>query len=190
MKEKLRILGIDDGPFTFKDKNADMVGVLCRGPIYIEAIMRDEIEVDGKDSTQRIVDMVRKSGYQEQIFAILLDGGALGGFNVFDIKKINRLLSVPVITITHKLPDFQAIERALKIHFTDWKDRLSIMSRGSIEEVTINGITAYIKREGLDLDETSGILRKSTVLGAIPEPLRLAHMVAAVLGKKITSGRP
>ena len=190
MKENIRILGIDDGPFTFVDNKADMVGVLCRGPAYVEAIMKDEIEVDGKDSTHRIVDMIRNSGYLEQISTILLDGGSLGGFNVFDIKKINRLLSVPVITVTRKLPDFQAIKEALQAHFPDWKERFSIMSQGNIEEVSINDVSVYIKREGLDMNEAMGILRKFTVLGAIPEPLRLAHMVASVLRKKVTSGRP
>ncbi len=190
MKESIRILGIDDGPFTFDDKKSDIVGVLCRGPMYVEAIIRDEVEVDGTDSTERIVDMISKSGYLEQISAILLDGGALGGFNVFDIMKINRLLSVPVITVTRKLPDFHAIKEALQAHFPDWEERFSILDMGNIEKVIVNDISVYIKREGLDMYEVAGILRKFTVSGAIPEPLRLAHMVASVLKKKITSGRP
>ncbi len=50
MKKQVRVLGIDDSPFSFRDSTALLVGVVARLPMYIEGIMRTECAVDGNDS--------------------------------------------------------------------------------------------------------------------------------------------
>ena len=189
MKEQIRVLAIDDGPFTFEDEYANIVGILSRGASYVEAILRDVVEVDGRDSTEKIIHMISGSKYLEQVGLILLDGGAFGGFNIFDIYGIRDELKVPVITVTRKMPDFPAITEALKGHFEDWEPRLFLLSTGDIEKVLINNIPIYVKLAGIALDDAAIILRRLTVQGAIPEPLRLAHMVAAILKKPISTGK-
>ena len=42
MKKQVRVLGIDDSPFTFESKRALLVGVVARLPMYIEGIMRTD----------------------------------------------------------------------------------------------------------------------------------------------------
>lgn len=43
MKSHVRVLGIDDSPFTFQTRRALVVGVVSRLPTYIEGIMRTEV---------------------------------------------------------------------------------------------------------------------------------------------------
>jgi len=189
MKEQIRVLAIDDGPFTFEDSNVDILGVLTRGSSYIEAVLRDEVGVDGTDSTERIIRMISNSKYLEQVGLVLLDGGAFGGFNIFDIHVIRDELEVPVITVTRKSPDFNAIRKALKRHFEDWGSRFETLSKGDIEEVVINNIPVYVKLAGISLNDAESVLRRLTVQGTIPEPLRLAHIIATILKKRVYSGK-
>ncbi|MCJ2556914.1 MAG: DUF99 family protein, partial [Candidatus Thermoplasmatota archaeon] len=100
MKENIRILGIDDSPFSFEDESAEIVGALIRTPNYIEAVMRSEIDVDGWNSTLNVAEMVRSSRYRENISVIFLDGIALGGFNIVDIGKLSEEVGIPVASIS------------------------------------------------------------------------------------------
>ncbi|MDP6155985.1 MAG: DUF99 family protein [Candidatus Thermoplasmatota archaeon] len=189
MNKNRRILAIDDGPFKFGDEMTDIVGVISRGPSYLEAIMKDSVQVDGRDSTEKIITMIKSSRYLEQVNVIMLDGGAFGGFNVFDIFEINERLDIPVMTVTRRLPDHERIKKALSAHFEDWEERFAIISKGNIDELPVKRGKAYVKRAGLDIGRSKALLARFTVHGVIPEPLRMAHMVATILKKNICTGK-
>jgi endonuclease V-like protein UPF0215 family len=129
VKRQVRILGIDDSPFTFKSEKALIVGVVARLPMYIEGIMRTEVEVDGSDANEAIVAMVRRSRYREQLRLILFDGVAVGGFNVIDVDRMFRETGIPCATVTREMPDFERMEAALRSHFPDWQERLRVIKR-------------------------------------------------------------
>ncbi|HPT74886.1 MAG TPA: DUF99 family protein, partial [Methanomassiliicoccaceae archaeon] len=103
MKKQVRVLGIDDSPFTFESKRALLVGVVARLPMYIEGIMRTDCEVDGTDANDAIADMVLRSRYREQLKVIMIDGVAVGGFNVVDIDRLHRETGIPCATVTRSL---------------------------------------------------------------------------------------
>src|SRR6059058_2513785 len=88
MKAKSRFLGIDDAPFRFSDESVPVVGVVVQAPSYIEGVLTTLAEVDGHDATERIAAMVRRSRYLAGLAAILIDGTAVGGFNVIDIDAV------------------------------------------------------------------------------------------------------
>src|SRR5207244_2885568 len=88
MKAKSRFLGIDDAPFRFSDETVPVVGVVVQAPSYIEGILTTLAEVDGHDATERIASMVRRSRYRAGLAAILIDGTAVGGFNVIAIDAV------------------------------------------------------------------------------------------------------
>jgi endonuclease V-like protein UPF0215 family len=122
MKNQIRILGIDD------DAKAAVVGVVMRLPNYVEGVMVTEVEVDGElDATDRLIDMVSTSRYLDQLKLVIIDGIALGGFNVVNIERLHDRLGIPVATITRDKPNFTEIEKALKTHFDDWELRLTMM---------------------------------------------------------------
>ena len=43
MKQQIRILGIDDSPFTFTDKYATVIGVVMRGGGYLECVLQARV---------------------------------------------------------------------------------------------------------------------------------------------------
>ena len=81
MKKEIRILGIDDAPFSFGQEKVTVIGVVMRGNSYIEGVLKAEIEVDGIDATPTIINLINRTRYRKQLKVIMLDGIALGGFN-------------------------------------------------------------------------------------------------------------
>ncbi len=129
MKAQARILGVDDGPFRFTDEFVPVVGVVVRAPSYVEAVLMTRVHVDGTDATDVLARAIRGSRYWEGLGLVLLDGAALGGFNVVDVEALHAATDRPVATITRRKPDAVAIERALRARFPDWERRLEILRR-------------------------------------------------------------
>src|SRR5881628_104768 len=135
MKAKSRFLGIDDAPFRFSDETVPVVGVVVQAPSYIEGVLTTLAEVDGHDATERIASMVRRSRYRAGLAAILIDGTAVGGFNVIDIDAVRAAVDRPVVTVTRKTPNLGSIETALRRRFDDWQERLATIRRHEIEAI-------------------------------------------------------
>ena len=106
MKKEIRILGIDDMPFSFNDEKTGIVGVVMRGGTYLEGVLKSEVEIDGRDASDAIINMVKNSRHAGQLKIIMVDGVALGGFNVIDGEKIYNETNLPVITVTREFPCF------------------------------------------------------------------------------------
>ena len=179
MKQQIRLLGVDDSPFTFTDKYATIIGVVMRGGNYLECVIKNKVSIDGDDSTFVCKDMIKNTRHRKQLKAMLLDGIALGGFNVVDIDEIYKSTNLPVITVTRDKPDLSKIEEALKKNFIDWKKRLTLIKNGDIHEVLTSHNPIYIKCSGIDIEEAKEIIKISTIRGVIPEPIRVAHLIAS-----------
>lgn len=188
MKEHVRVLGVDDGPFKFSDRTVPIVGVVMRGG-YMDGIMTSEVEVDGADATQRVIDMVERSKYKEQIRVIMLDGIALGGFNVVDMSKLHNVTEIPVISITRDAPDFDAMKEVLKKKFDDWELRWELVSRGKLLVVDTEHKPIHIKAVGINEKDAKEVIGHSIVRGALPEAIRVAHIVATAMAKGESKGK-
>ncbi len=189
MKKQIRVLAIDDSPFNFNDKYSLVVGVVMRGDKYIDGVLSERVKVDGFDATNVCIEMIQKNRFKNQLKAIIIDGGSFGGFNVLDIKKINKKTKIPIITITRNRPNFNKIKIALKSNFLDWKKRYNILSEGELLEIKTKHKPIYIKLEGIDKKEAEEIIKIFTIRGVIPEPLRVAHLVASGIKRGESYGK-
>ena len=179
MKQQIRLLGMDDSPFTFNDKYCVVIGVVMRGGEYLECVLRNQVKIDGNDATFVCKDMIENTRHKKQLKAVLLDGIALGGFNVVDINELYNDTNLPILTITRDKPDFEKIKLALKKKFGDWKERWNILSKGELYEVKTSHNPIYVKCAGISIDEAKEIIKLSTIRGAVPEPIRMAHLIAS-----------
>jgi len=189
MKKQVRVLGIDDSPFTFRSERALLVGVVARLPMYIEGIMRTEASVDGSDATDSIADMVLRSRYREQLKVIMLDGVAVGGFNVVDIDRLREATGISCATVTRDLPDHERMEKALRAHFDDWRDRMEVIKRHPLHRVGTARHPLYVTAVGISIDDLELILKECTVVGTLPEPLRIAHLISSAMVRGESHGR-
>src|SRR3989442_393469 len=189
MKAKSRFLGIDDAPFRFSDETVPVVGVVVQAPSYIEGVLTTLAEVDGHDATERIASMVRRSRYRAGLAAILIDGTAVGGFNVIDIDAVRAAVDRPVVTVTRKKPNLGSIETALRRRFDDWQERLATIRRHEIEAIRTGHGSVWVTYVGASRTEVQEALSLTTVPRVLPEPLRVAHLIAAGVGPGGTRGR-
>lgn len=189
MKKQIRVLGIDDSPFKFGQGRVLVVGALVRVPNYLESVMKTDVAIDGMDSTERIIDMVGKSRYKDQIKAILIDGIAVAGFNVIDIQALHSALGIPVLTVTRDRPDLDKIKSALIGHFSDWRERYGLVVRHELREIPTGHKPIFASGLGMEWDEFREIVELSTVRGAVPEPVRMAHLIATAMTRGESRGR-
>ena len=175
-------------PFSFNQETVDVIGVVMRGNHYLEGVLRTTITVDGTDASRAITDMVRQSRHHRQLRAIMIDGGALGGFNVVDGQYLFQHTEIPVMTVTANQPNPQALLRALQQHFDDWKARWALLEKGELHTVPLM-YPLYVKSFGLSKEETRDILKVSIVRGATPEPIRTAHLIATGIKTDTSSGQ-
>ena len=190
MKQQVRVLGIDDSPFKFGKGTALVVGALVRIPNYLEGIMRTEVTIDGLDSTEKLVEMISRSRYRDQIRLIMTDGIALAGFNLMDISILYARLGIPVLSVTRDKPDLDTMKAALSKHFEDWERRYALVQKLPLRRIPTGHKPLFASGVGLDWKEFEELVQQSTVRGAVPEPLRVAHLIAAAMATGESYGRP
>lgn len=182
MKEDVRVMAVDDGPFRFGDDAAFLVGLVVRGKGYLEAMYSTTVSLDRLDATDTVAGLVMGSKQLPQLKAIMLDGLTFAGFNVVDIEALHEKTGVPVLTAVDKVPDHDAIAKALEGRFGDWEERLRLITMPRTHRIDLpdgGALTCHVA--GMDLEEAKEVLRVTTLRGHLPEPLRMADLVASGL---------
>ncbi|MEM2918670.1 MAG: DUF99 family protein [Candidatus Altiarchaeota archaeon] len=192
IKNEIRILGIDDAPFNFREKKTMLIGTIFRGGSWLDGILKTEIEVDGINATKKIISMVKKTKHKD-LRVIMLDGLTFAGFNIVDIEEIFKKTKLPVIVIIRRMPDFKKIKIALK-KMNDKENyffRLKCIEKASIpRKIEIRkGKNIYIQYYGINFSDAKKIVRLSATRSLIPEPLRVAHLIATGISLGESRGR-
>ena len=118
--------------------------------------------------------------------AILLQGIAVAGFNVVDIHALARLTALPVLVVARRLPRLRAIQRALRRTGAGWQRKWQLIERAG-EMEAMRGV--YVQRAGLTAPQARQLLAATTLHGKLPEPLRLAHLIAGGVTTGSSRGR-
>ncbi|VVB96100.1 Uncharacterised protein [uncultured archaeon] len=182
IKPQIRILGIDDSALV--NEKVTIIGAFFRGGGQLDGVLKSEITKDGMDATDIISGMVRNSKYYSQTRVIMLDGVTYAGFNPVDIKKIFEETNIPVIVFMRSCPDFEKIKLALE-HLPGKEERWEIIRRaGKIYKIAQKN-PVFIQLCGIDKESALEIVRTTSTHSNIPEPLRVAHLIATgvVLGE-------
>ena len=187
IKKELRILGIDDGPFNKKDKKCLVVATVFRGGNYLDGLLSTKVRVDGTESTTKLIQIIRKTKHLGQLQCIMLDGIALAGFNVIDISKLNKKTKLPVIVIIRRKPNLKKIEKALKrANKKIWKKKMKLLKKaGKVYKLKLKNKRIYFQIAGIKENKAKEIIKVSATHAIIPEPIRIAHIIASgiVLGE-------
>jgi endonuclease V-like protein UPF0215 family len=182
IKPEIRIIGIDDGKFVPHSKTpVIVVGVVFRGGSQIDGVLSTKVTVDGLDATEKLAEMIQGSGHYRQLRVIMLNGVTLGGFNVVDIKALCEKTGLPVIAVTERKPDLAQVHSALQ-HLPSPELRWqAIVNAGELfTVVTREGKRPiYVEAAGINEVQATEILKLTATRSRIPEPLRVAHLVAS-----------
>ncbi|NYZ75737.1 DUF99 family protein [Candidatus Micrarchaeota archaeon] len=181
MKAGVRVLGIDDSPFTRKDERVLVVGVVWRGGV-VEGVLSTHVKRDGLDSTVKLEEMLKKSRFLRQIRIIVLHGATLAGFNIVDIRKLSEGVALPVLAVTKRKPRNRLVKKALK-NLKDWERRWELVE--SAGQAFKFG-RVYAQLAGIGREDARKFL--SSFRG-MPEPVRLAHTIGSGIVRGESHGK-
>ena len=180
IKPEIRVLGIDDGKFTPHTKgDVIVIGVVFRGGCSIDGVMHTNVAIDGLDATDKLALMINSSPHRKQLRLVMLNGITFAGFNVVDLKKLNSETKLPVMALTHEKPDLDAIHRALKNLPNEEERWRTVLEAGEINVVINKGIKIYFEIAGISLADAQKIIKITSTRSSLPEPLRVAHLIAS-----------
>jgi endonuclease V-like protein UPF0215 family len=180
------VVGFDDGPFARDRPGARvlLVGAVC-ARTRLDGVISGHVRKDGRDATARIASLVRGSPFDGHIRAVLLGGITFGGFNVVDIHALAAALDRPVLVVARRPPRLPLIRAALA-HLPSGARKWAVIERAGAME-PLGGVC--VQRAGLTLNEAHLLLASTTLHGKLPEPLRLAHLIAGGVVTGVSRGR-
>jgi endonuclease V-like protein UPF0215 family len=177
-RELSHVIGFDDAPFHQEHRgDVPLVGAVF-SHARLEGVLIDKVRRDGANATACIERMISQSRYGPQLQAILLQGIAVAGFNVVDIHALHQRLHLPVIVVSRKLPDMEAIRDALLNNVPGGRRKWRLIEQAGPMELVAN---VYIQHVGISPGKAGVLIRSSAKNSHIPEPLRTAHLIAAGL---------
>ncbi len=185
-KLRTNVIGFDDAPFP-REHRGDvlLVGVVC-SRTRVDGIISSHVRRDGANSTRAMIEAIRASQFREHIQAVLLQGIAVAGFNVVDVHALHDELEVPVMAITRRQPDFAAMKRALHARVRGAERKWKLIERAGPLDA-IRGV--LVQRVGITIDHAREVLAATTLHGNLPEPLRVAHLIAGGVTTGVSRGR-
>lgn len=187
-KNQIRLLGIDDAPFQKGDEQVLVIATFFRGGQSMDGVLSTYAKIDGEDATYNLLQMINRSKFKSQVQAILLDGIAIGGFNVINIESLWKHTGIPVMVVVRKMPDFELLEKTLKKLGMEKKFQL-MEKAGKPQEVEVSGGKIHIQMVGIELNRAKEIIKISCTHSNIPEPIRAAHLIGAGIVKGESKGR-
>ncbi|MFX0077631.1 MAG: DUF99 family protein [Candidatus Hermodarchaeota archaeon] len=184
VKQEIRILGVDDARFQRgRDEWTRLIGVVFRGGKWMEGCLQAPIRVDGDDATDRLVEMVKSSSHYGQLRVIMTRDTIVAGVNVLNLPILFQETGLPVIAVSDSKPDMARVKKAFKrIHPDSWKNKYELLEEsGPIRAVESRPGRAvvYVQWAGLSFEQTAELVQKTATRSRIPEPIRVADLVAS-----------
>ena len=181
------VVGFDDSPFDLEHRgDVRVVGAVC-ARTRLDGVLATTVRRDGSNATDRLIELVTASRFQAHIRAVLLQGIALAGFNVVDLERLGEGLGIPVLVVVRKQPRLQLVKDALLERTAGGAEKWRLIEKHGLPE---RCGALWIQRVGLTLSEAVELLAATTSHGNIPEPLRLAHIIAGGVERGASRGRP
>lgn len=185
-KSGVRVLGVAES-FKKNEAKSLAVGLVMRGDFRIDGFGICRPTIGGRDSTESLLKMFKRLNRQD-IRAWLLGGSLISWFNVVDILELYKVTGIPVVCVTYHPSD--GVEKYLKEYFPeDWQSRLDTLEKAGIRTpVNLNtGHEAFLTTAGVGTHSAKRLLDSFTLDGRIPEPIRVARLIAAALHRDTQS---
>jgi endonuclease V-like protein UPF0215 family len=190
-KRELRVVAVDDGPFTRRQRWAPLAAVAVIAPGRVEGVALGRARVDGSDATVRIAELVRATGQLEGARAVLLDGISVAGFNVVDLERLAGRLGLPVVAVTPRAPDLPSIHAALTTYFrSDRGRRWRRVRAARTFRVPLPGGPLYAAVSGAPRSAVALLLARVQGRGRWPEALTVAHRIARAVSRSGAAKAP
>jgi uncharacterized protein len=176
-KRGIRIFGIAES-FKRSNSTSTLGGVVMRRDLIVDGIVFGKATLKGNDSTKSIHCMYN-SLQRDDINCIMLDGLIISMYNIIDGEQLNNTTGLPIIAITFE--DSTGLEEHIRHHFLEEAERKLEQYRklGKRDLVRLKtDKLLYIRYWGLSLKGALNTLNAFTLQGSVPEPIRVAKLLA------------
>jgi hypothetical protein len=182
-KKGIRALGIAESFMKDTSQKSFLAGIVMRADRIIDGFSYSLVTIGGVDATQQAITLIEQLD-RHDINVIILNGCIISWFNVIDLPQLFKVSSIPLICVTYNASEGLA-QYFHELFPTTWQQRLKTYQQNGIRTpITLKtGKTVFARYLGLSLAEVKGVLNKFTVFGAIPEPIRVARLLARSLMK-------
>jgi uncharacterized protein len=175
-KKAIRALGVAES-FRPAAKRSTLAGVVMRTDLVVDGFVLGAATVGGDDATASIVRMFRRLK-RGDVNLILLSGCIISRYNIVDVDELARGSSLPVVCLTYR--ESSGIEHAIRRHFQHPEERIESYRRlgGRTPVVLRTGQKIYVRTAGITEADAKSVLDSFTLQGGVPEPVRLAGLLA------------
>lgn len=169
------VVGFDDGPFPRAHRgDVPVVGCVFSETTFT-GVVSARVRKDGRNATEVLARLVTTSKWAPQLQLVMLQGIALGGFNVVDLADLRRLTGLPVLVVARRAPDLGSMRDALLSRVPGGARKWTLVEAAGPME-PCGGV--FVQRAGLSPEAAADVITRTALHGRIPEPLRAAHLVA------------
>jgi endonuclease V-like protein UPF0215 family len=185
--QRPHVLGVDDGPFDKGvSQTVPIVGVTMEGSDLVEAVSVAEFPIDAEGVTDFLAGWIGQLRVKPALQGVLFGGITIAGLAVIDIHALSARLGVPVAIVNRREPSNGRLIEALQS--AGLLNRRAILERAPIAQC-ING-RIYVASAGGDPAAAASLVRATLGKSDLPEPLRLAHLIARAIVTGESRGRP
>jgi endonuclease V-like protein UPF0215 family len=177
-KKGIRVLGVAES-FRQEQEKSVLAGIVMRSDFIIDGVGFAYITVGGMDATEGVVHLF-ESLQRDDINVMMLNGCIISWFNIIDLHEVYQRLQIPLICVTYE--ESEGLEEHIAKHFeaSERDSRIEAYKRlGDRVPVRLHDqFEVLIRSLGIDDADASAVLKKFTTHGKVPEPLRVARIVA------------
>ncbi|MDA4117950.1 MAG: DUF99 family protein [Thaumarchaeota archaeon] len=184
--KSIRAFGVAES-FRPRDKKSVLAGVVMRTDLVVDGFVFGAATLGGDDATSSVLRMFRKLR-RADINLILLSGCIISRYNIIDVDEVARLSGLPVVCLTYN--ESSGIERAIKAHFEHAEQRIERYRKlgGRTPIVLHTGHRAYLRSAQISDTDARLVIDAFTLQGVVPEPIRLARLLARSCSALLRSG--
>ena len=178
-KRAIRALGIAES-FKKEEETSTLAGVVMRSDFVIDGFGAGSLKVSGSDATRSVVRLYRGLE-RNDVNSILISGSVLSLYNVLDIDEIFGQLEVPVIALSFsKAASDLALNIKARFPEKVAEEKIELLEKlGKAQKIRLKtGYDIFVRSAGISQNVSNRLLDKFTLQGAIPEPIRVARLLA------------
>lgn len=175
-KPGIRALGVAES-FRQGQRRSVLAGVVMRSDLVIDGVALGRTEVGGDDATTAVASLFKRFK-RNDVNLIMVSGAILSLYNIIDVDALAKRTKLPVICLTYK--ETAGIEGSIRRHFPGGESKVLAYRRlGRRTGVKLRtGQRVFVRSSGIERKETRLVLDTFTLQGSIPEPVRVAKLLA------------
>ena len=165
------------------DRTSTLAGVVMRRDLAIDGLVLGSATIGGTDAAERIASMHARLG-RDDVGLVAVSGAVVSSYNVVDLEMIRERAGVPAVAVSYAEPAGGGAALARRLEAigsgAGQEARAAAFSRqGPRTRIRLRtSHDLFVRCAGCRPEQAGRLLDSMTVQGSVPEPFRIARLVA------------